>query len=85
MSKPESWQTPPQLAADLQVAPEKVIGLIRSGEIEAVNIANKGSGRPRYRISPDARAAFLNRRRVVPPTPIVRSRRQKQTAVKEYF
>lgn len=79
------WMSPPAIAKQLGVTPEKVTGLIRSGEIAAVDIASKGSRRPRFRVSPEALEVFLDRRRVVPPVPIVRTRRAKQTIMKEYF
>src|SRR4051794_24091311 len=45
--------TPPEIAKVLRVSYEKVLGWIRRGELEAVDVGNKL--RPRYRI---ARSAF---------------------------
>lgn len=57
--------TPPQLAKLWAVAPEKVIGWILAGELEAVNFAARLGGRPRYRITREAKEAFERRRAVV--------------------
>jgi excisionase family DNA binding protein len=84
-STPTRWLTPPAVAEQLGIDADRVVRLIRSGEIEAVDVSNRGSRRPRFRISPQALEAFLNRRRVVPPAPAVRRRRSSTAAVKEYF
>lgn len=60
-------KTPPEFAEDMRVKPEKVVGWIRSGELEAVDVANEGSSRPRFRITPEAIEAFLKRRRTTKP------------------
>jgi excisionase family DNA binding protein len=63
----ESWLTPPQLAKQLGVSPEKVLTWIRSGELPGVNVAERLTGRPRWRISPEALEQFLKRRESSPP------------------
>lgn len=50
--------TPPQLAQRYGVKPSKILGWIKSGELQAINIATKVARRPRYRISHEAVAAF---------------------------
>lgn len=63
MIPPRRCLTPPALAAHWGVKPETVLRFIRSGELRAFNVASRhGSGRPRYRISPDAVIEFENRR-----------------------
>ena len=52
------YLTPPELAKLWRVSPEKVIAMIRGGQLAAVNLASRGSRRPRYRISRDAIRAF---------------------------
>lgn len=52
------WLTPPEYASARGVKPDKVLGWIRSGSLRAVNFAAKTSGRPRWRISPEAIAEF---------------------------
>jgi hypothetical protein len=78
------WRIPRQVAEQLVVAPEKILALIESGELLAVNVASAGSSRPRWRISQEAFDQFLQRRQNRPPAPRVQ-RRRKATTVKEYF
>lgn len=62
------WRTPPDIAADLGCKPESVIGWIRRGELDAVDVSSRpGSGRPRFRVSEEALQEFLARRSVQPP------------------
>jgi excisionase family DNA binding protein len=61
-----TWLTPPQLAKQLGVQAEKVLGWIRSGELRAVNVADRASRRPRWRISAEAMEEFFRRREAVP-------------------
>ena len=51
------WQTPPQLAKEFGVHPDKIRGWINSGELEAVNLGD--SIRPRWRIESEGKAKFL--------------------------
>ena len=70
----ERWVTPPTIAKRLCVTCDKVLTWIRSGQLRAVNLSDKG--RPRWKISPEDLAAFLesksNRATADPPK---RSRR----------
>ena len=52
------WLSPPQVARARGVKPAKVLVWIDRGELEAVNHAATAGGRPRWRISPEALAAF---------------------------
>ena len=77
--------TPPQLARKYAVTPDKVIGWIKAGELAALNLASTVTGRPRYKITQEAVAAFERRRAVLsPPAPVAR-RRRTQTGVKEFY
>jgi hypothetical protein len=58
--------TPPKIAKDLAVRSGKVLGWIRSGELLAINLAERPTGRPRYRVKPSDLEAFLNRRTMLP-------------------
>ena len=69
--------TPPTVARALGIHPDKVRGFIESGELEAINLAVNRCGRPRYRITPAALEAFLERRKVVPRPLAIRRRREK--------
>ncbi|MEO2047197.1 MAG: helix-turn-helix domain-containing protein [Pirellulales bacterium] len=82
------WSTPPELAKLLGVGHDKILHNIRTGELEAVNMATSRSGRPRYRIHESAIERFLLSRRVVPDgglSTTKRLRRQAQSGVKEFF
>jgi hypothetical protein len=78
--------TPPKLAERWGVKPEKVIAFIRAGELRAFDVSVRpDSGRPRYRIPPDAIIEFEARRSVISPTK-PRERRKKQPPdVIEFF
>jgi len=79
------YLTPPALAKLWVVAPEKVIGLIRSGELDAVNLASRGSKVPRFRISPEAVRRFEQCRSVAPRPAPERRQRGKQAITLERF
>lgn len=71
----ERLLTPPQVAQRLRIKPERVIAMIRSGELRGSDVASRGSRRPRYRIDPADLAAWLAGRAVVAATrPIPRRR-----------
>ncbi|MDY0168499.1 MAG: helix-turn-helix domain-containing protein [Thermoguttaceae bacterium] len=70
------------LARRLGVHPHKVLGWIRSGELRAVDLAERRGGRPRWKIMPAALDEFLSARQSQPPTP--RRRRRRQTAQRYY-
>ncbi|MEX0700725.1 MAG: helix-turn-helix domain-containing protein [Planctomycetales bacterium] len=53
------YLTPADVADILGVAPESVVAWLRSGELVGIDVSRPGSSRPRYRISPDALAAFV--------------------------
>ena len=77
--------TPPEVADQLRVSPDKVLSWIRSGELRAVNVAKRLGGRPRYRVSIEDLAAFMERRAVVPEVKVVRRRRRRDPHVTEFF
>jgi hypothetical protein len=79
------YLTPPQLAERYGVDPNKVLGWIRRGELAAVNVATTTGGRPRWRVSPEALAAFEAARAAGPAPHITRIRRRKDPNVIEYF
>jgi excisionase family DNA binding protein len=79
--------TPPQLAKRLAVSPAKIVGWIEAGELRGTNLATKRDGcRPRYRVSEEDLAEFLNSRSgslVAPTKP--RRRRKALSGVTEFF
>jgi hypothetical protein len=68
------------LCARWKVGADKVNGLIRRGELPAVNVATNRSGRPQWRVTPEAVAAFEAQRSSAPlPKPTKRRRPSGQT------
>ena len=77
--------TPPQVAKQLGVSPDKVRGWIAKGELPATNVATGKGGRPRYRISETDLAEFQKKRQPSkPPVPAPR-RRKKDPNVIPFF
>jgi len=80
------WLTLSQIAASRQVKQQFLSAEIRAGRLRAVDVSsNPGSGRPRWRISPEALAAWEASRTCSPPEPRTRRRRRKDPALVEYF
>lgn len=69
-------------ARRLGVHPGKILRLIATGELRAINMAESTAGRPRWKILPDAVEEFLLSRQSTPPTP--RRRRRRQTEQRYY-
>lgn len=82
---PPKAVTPPELARRWRVNADKILGLIRDGELRAFNIASKASGRPRWRISEAAIEAFELRRSAVVPAKSTRRSRRKSPDIIEFF
>lgn len=53
-----NWFTPREVARARRVRPAHVLAWIRTGELQAVNVAARAGGRPRWRINADALAQF---------------------------
>ena len=79
------YLTPPAVARLLGIKPERVIEFIRAGELRAVDVARRGSMRPRYRISPDALAAFEAARSVTPLPKPSRRHRESPAEIIEFY
>jgi hypothetical protein len=84
------WLTPPEVARERGIGVAKVLGWIRSGELEAVNLAATPHGPPRWRVSRAALAAFDaargNRTSDVRGGGTARrSRRPRRDTVEEFF
>ena len=78
-----AYLTPPDYAARLGVTPEKIIAAIRRGELAAIDTAEPGSSRPRYRISPQAIDTFERFRAARPREERpARRRKSEQTATR---
>ncbi len=79
-----TYHPPAAIAAALRTKVDKVYTLIGSGELQAVNIAQRRGGRPRWRISEEALQTFLRSRQSVKPAPATRRRKRPQS-VTQYF
>jgi hypothetical protein len=77
--------TPPQVAERYGVAVEKIHHWIRTGELQALNVATSPHGRPRWSIDPADLQVFEARRQARPQPPATRRRRQSGEHVTEYF
>lgn len=77
--------TPPQVARQLGVRPDRIVRWIKSGELVGFNLAKRSSMRPRFRVSPTELALFLERRRANPSPKVVRQKRRKTANVIEFF
>ena len=75
--------TPPDIAKRYGVATAKVINWIRTGELAAINLANRGCTRPRYSVSPEALEQFEASRRVVPDGGLSTTQRLRRRAASD--
>ncbi len=76
------FYTVPQLAQALGIDQTKLLGWIHRGELQALNVAESATGRPRWRIPADAWQAFQQARsntaQAPAPRPQQRRRRRRQ-------
>ena len=74
----EAPATPPEIAKLMGVKSDTVRAWISAGHLEAINLADPGSSRPRWRVMPEALDAFLQSRSSrLTATPESRRRRRK--------
>lgn len=79
-----TYRTPAAYARQLGVGVHKILALIASGEIKAVDVRSPESGSPRWRISAEAVADFEARRSNTPATPKPKPRRKRTALVTQY-
>ena len=77
--------TPPAIAKAYGIKPEKVIAWIKSGELPAINVATRPTGRPRFVVSETDLSTFEARRSAKPIPKSVRRERQKRSDVIEFI
>lgn len=70
------YKSPPTIASELGVSPDKVLGWIRAGELRAVDLASRRGGRPRYRVAQADLDRFLLSRSATPKPKTPRARRR---------
>lgn len=75
--------TPREVARRYGISQEKVLNMIRSGELRAINVACRSSSRPRYRIGEDDLIVWENSRLAAQPK-VARARRRKDPSIIEY-
>ena len=84
----ETFHSVKSRSEELGVEPQKILGWIHSGELRAINIAERATGRPRWRIPASAWNDFLtartNRSTTPPPAP-KRRRRRPDASVIEFY
>src|SRR4051812_25423763 len=82
-----AWFTPPEVARLRKLRVGKVLTWIRTGELQAVNCAERAGARPRWRISAVALAEFdtarSNRARLLPRVP--RTPKRRLAEVTQFF
>ena len=68
------------VATRLAISVDQVAKLIDSGQLAAVNVAGKSSGRRCWRVPLSAIEEFVSRRRAAPPMPVIRRTRRPRLA-----
>jgi excisionase family DNA binding protein len=66
---PVQPMTVPEVAKFLRVRPNKVLSWIRSGRLRGYNIAERETGRPKYRVNPEDLRTFTQTRATTQPAP----------------
>ncbi len=78
--------SPAEIAIRWGCKVDKVLTLIGSGELVAINVAtNRNGGKPRWRISPEALDDFERGRTTQPKLKPVTRRRKTKTEVIKFF
>jgi hypothetical protein len=85
------FYNPAQVAQMWGISHDKVLEFIRTGELDAFNVASKSSRRPQFKIPAAALQAFQEQRpgrdpaRSLPPRPPRASQKSSQPKTREYF
>jgi hypothetical protein len=66
-----------------KVGPDKIHGFLRRGELVGINVATNLSGKPQWRITPEAVEQFERRRSSAAPPKLPRRRRR--SVGKDYY
>lgn len=87
-----TFYNPAQVAEMWGISHDKVLEFIRTGELDAFNVASKNSRRPQFKIPGAALQAFQERRpgrdparSLPPPAPRRSSRKSCEPKAREYF
>lgn len=79
------WLSPPQIVHELRIRESKVATWISSGELIAVNVAERPGSRPRWRVRREDLDDFLARRQSKTPAPKTIRRRRTPDHVIQFF
>lgn len=79
------YLSPAAVAAELSIRRATVLAWIRSGELGAINLADRVTGRTRWRIPRETLERFLEARRAKPPVPRPARRRRPPADVIQFF
>ncbi len=74
-----------QIAERFHVGEHTVLAWIRLGELQAVDVSRTPGGKPRWRITDDARLAFELLRSAAPPAKPARRRRKPPSDVVSFY
>ena len=74
-----------EVAEMLSVTADKVLDLIRTGQLGAVDVSLHRGGKARWRISDADLENFLLRRRSQPPTPAPKRKRRQPQEITKYY
>ncbi len=67
------------------VGEHTVLSWIRSGQIRAINVSRKQSGRPKWRITADSLDSFVKARTPTPPPPRASRRKRPGDAIITFY
>ena len=84
VAAPERSMTPREFGHTYRMSKDRVLDLIRRGELGALNLAMVRAGRPRYVITPSHVAAFEAARQVA-TQPKASRRRKKAPGMVDYY
>jgi len=73
------------LCERFHVAEHTVLGWIKHGELQAINVARRPGTRPKWRVTEEALAAFELARTATPPPERARRRKQSTGSVLEFI
>jgi len=85
LANTSAYLSPNDVAARLGVSWAKVVAWIKSGQLLAVNVASRPSGKPQWRIAESDLDFFLATRQAQPSRPATRRRRPATTDMIEFF
>ena len=81
----QSFMSIAEVSKSLRTNENKILGLIRSGELPAINVAQNSKGkRPRWRVSASDLDAFLESRKTA-PSPQVAIKKTRKPRQRVFF